>query len=389
MDPVSALGVAAAGVQFIEFTAKLLSTTVEAYKSSSGRTDRITALNTIVTELTSLTNRVQEKAAQLPQSPPPESPDALFLSACRQCQDISKQLAAVLQPLAVNQSKFNRKSAGSSLAVALRGAMSERKIQELSAQLPMIQQRMQLAALVSLWEKGQTEGISVAQVFQQQLSTTDATITETVSYLRDLDDPKDNHRSAHREMVNAMWSTTWSPTVVVKADPEFTDMAQYQILTSLGFDTIQYRQKAIPDAYARTFEWLFNAQSGQAPDQGGNGAEKASFASFTSWLEADTREIYWITGKPGSGKSTLMKFITTHPKLGNHLSAWARSIPIVVASFYSWNAGADLQRSFEGLLRTLLFQCLQQRPELMAQLCPRRWACLQVLGTEIGPILPE
>ena len=394
MEPLAALGIAAAGVQFIDFASRLLSDTVETYKSASGRTERITSLDSIATELSTLTSRVQEKAAQLPQSPPPGSPDALFIDACRQCQDISKQLAAVLQPLAAVKppSKFKRKSARSSLAVALKGAMSQKKIQDLSAQLQTIQQRMQLAALVSLWEKAEREHTSITQQFQQQLNATDPTTTETANYLRHITAPgvSPQHSSAHQEMIKAMWSTAWFPTSVQKADPAFCDMTQLRILNSLGFDSIHYREEAIPAAYTTTFEWLFNPHSGQGATHPADPSDNtASWASFTSWLEADTRDIYWITGKPGSGKSTLMKFLAHHPKLSKHLSTWAGAVPVIIASFYSWNAGADLQRSFEGLLRGLLFQCLQQRPELTAKVCSRRWACLQVLGAGTNAALPE
>ncbi|KAK3897567.1 hypothetical protein C8A05DRAFT_38875, partial [Staphylotrichum tortipilum] len=401
MEPLSALGVAAAGVQFIDFTTKLLSNTVETYRSASGTTEKITSLENITTELNTLTARVQEKAAQLPQSPAPESPNGLFLDACRQCQDISKQLATVLQPLAVKRpSKFQRKSVASALAVALRGAMSEKKIQDLSTQLQMIQQRMQLAALVSLWEKAQTDGTSITDVFQQQLGTIDNTATESVADLRHLTAPSNNSPvpgTSYNQMVEVMWSTAWSPTVAAKTDTAFAVVAQARIRQSLGYDSIRHREEAIPEAFAATFEWLFNPEPGQ---EAVDGAEKGPgqhtkqpdhpvpWSSFTSWLKSDTREIYWITGKPGSGKSTLMKFLASYYRLKEHLATWAGSTPVIIASFYSWNAGADLQRSFEGLLRSLLLQCLQQKPDLTAQVCPRRWACLQVLGIETDGGLP-
>ncbi len=98
-----------------------------------------------------------------------------------------------------------------------------------------------------------------------------------------------------------------------------------------------------------------------------------------SWLENDTQEIYWITGKPGAGKSTLMKFLTNHHSVKRHLSNWIGSSPVIVATFYSWNAGTELQKSQSGLLRTLLYQCFSQRHSLVAKVCPKRWAWGQML----------
>jgi hypothetical protein len=74
---------------------------------------------------------------------------------------------------------------------------------------------------------------------------------------------------------------------------------------------------------------------------------------------------YWVTSKPGAGKSTLIKFILTDSRMKSCLRQWARNIPLLSASFYSWNTGNGLQKSHEGLLRTLLHQCVQQRLELV------------------------
>ncbi|KFY14487.1 hypothetical protein V492_02587 [Pseudogymnoascus sp. VKM F-4246] len=78
------------------------------------------------------------------------------------------------------------------------------------------------------------------------------------------------------------------------------------------------------------------------------------FENFVHWLEAD-HGLYWITGKPGSGKSTLMKFISAHPNTRKHLQTWARGRKLVTASFYFWSpAKNQLQKSQAGLLRSTL-----------------------------------
>jgi hypothetical protein len=75
-----------------------------------------------------------------------------------------------------------------------------------------------------------------------------------------------------------------------------------------------------------------------------------------------------------------MKFLTAHNKLRDHLSVWSGSDDLLVASFYSWNAGTSLQKSHNGLIRTLLAQCLRQRPTLIPKVCPKRWDTLGMLG---------
>ena len=75
-------------------------------------------------------------------------------------------------------------------------------------------------------------------------------------------------------------------------------------------------------------------------------------------------EPYWLSGKPGSGKSTLMKYITE--EFRSHLrKEKALTSEIVVASFFFWNPGSALQKTLVGLLRSILYQIADQRPDLI------------------------
>jgi hypothetical protein len=83
-------------------------------------------------------------------------------------------------------------------------------------------------------------------------------------------------------------------------------------------------------------------------------------------IEGDSDWIYWITGKPGAGRSTLITFFLRDQRLGRLLEQWAGDLGLPLGSYYSWNAGNSLQKSHEGLLRTLLYQCLSQKnPDLL------------------------
>ncbi|KAF4451006.1 hypothetical protein F53441_5953 [Fusarium austroafricanum] len=46
---------------------------------------------------------------------------------------------------------------------------------------------------------------------------------------------------------------------------------------------------------------------------------QANWDGFTDWLLSDT-PIYWISGNPGSGKSTLMKYLSEHPRTSEYLA---------------------------------------------------------------------
>lgn len=88
-------------------------------------------------------------------------------------------------------------------------------------------------------------------------------------------------------------------------------------------------------------------------------------------------------GKAGSGKSTLMKFLVNHPLIEQHLESWAAGKTIVVAKYFFWNAGNDLQKSQEGLLRSLLFAILRRCPSMISSLSSELPSDLEDAGLDI------
>ncbi|KAK8076727.1 hypothetical protein PG994_003999 [Apiospora phragmitis] len=83
-------------------------------------------------------------------------------------------------------------------------------------------------------------------------------------------------------------------------------------------------------------------------------------------LQLENRNgVFWVYGKPGSGKSTFMKFLCGNRDTRRCLQRWAGQKELIVAKSFFWYAGSALQKSQEGLLRSLLFEILRQCPELM------------------------
>ena len=76
-------------------------------------------------------------------------------------------------------------------------------------------------------------------------------------------------------------------------------------------------------------------------------------------------KLYWIHGKAGSGKSTLMKFLYDDRRMDALLRTWAGELPLVVVGHFFWNSGDILQMSQKGLLRVLLYEVLRKHPKLI------------------------
>jgi NACHT domain len=148
--------------------------------------------------------------------------------------------------------------------------------------------------------------------------------------------------------------------------------AEQIILEQLRFDEIDYRYDTIREAHEHTLSWLFST------------GEQRSPASFYDWLGSDD-DLYWISGKPGSGKSTLMKFLSHHPRTIQRLSIWAKQKRVVTAEYFFWEAGKSLQKSQEGLLRSLLYDILRQYPDIIPQAYPNIWRLYFPEGNDWRP----
>jgi hypothetical protein len=166
-----------------------------------------------------------------------------------------------------------------------------------------------------------------------------------------------------------------------------------RILDNIYFTSMHDREDTIHDAEMGTFGWLFPDE--QPPLDDNDNAKgtyddeqrKKSFkeeqekraaarSSFLAWLRTDNG-IYHISGKAGSGKSTLMKYLCNHDRTNAELMRWAGDKKLAFARFFFWKAGDDLQKSLQGLYRSLLFEVLRQCPELIPMVFPSQWERLQ------------
>lgn len=159
------------------------------------------------------------------------------------------------------------------------------------------------------------------------------------------------------------------------ADEVFTlassDEFETGILSTLWFAEMQSRGQTICEPVEGTFQWIFQEPQ---PNQ-------VRWTSFVDWLRKDSNEhIYWITGKAGAGKSTLMKFICSHGNTDKISREWATNKKLIQAQCYIGNCDVPVQISKKRLLRTLLYECLRQDQRLIATSFPVQWEMLTLLG---------
>ncbi|KAI8718115.1 hypothetical protein NCS52_00889500 [Fusarium sp. LHS14.1] len=138
-------------------------------------------------------------------------------------------------------------------------------------------------------------------------------------------------------------------------------MRQERVLNALWFRMINDRSESITQNHRDTLQWAL-----KTPNDAG------SWDDLPAWL-LNGLGIYWVSGKAGSGKSTLMKYLFTHRRTKMILSQWANRGPFLMCHYFFSNLGSDLQKSQEGLSRTLLHQILDRNRSLTQEAFPDMW----------------
>ncbi|VUC26305.1 unnamed protein product [Clonostachys rosea] len=115
-------------------------------------------------------------------------------------------------------------------------------------------------------------------------------------------------------------------------------------LTCLDFSQRNSRASTITAAHAQTCEWFLHH-----PD-------------YKAWLDPEKllthHGFLWVSGKPGVGKSTIMKF-AFGSMIGGHSTESG-----VVASFFFHARGEGLEKTISGMYRSLIIQLLEGYTDL-------------------------
>ncbi|KAK7413481.1 hypothetical protein QQX98_007629 [Neonectria punicea] len=113
----------------------------------------------------------------------------------------------------------------------------------------------------------------------------------------------------------------------------------------LYFDQIDARFMSLRKAQAKTCKWLLRTPQ------------------YRDWLnarpspQANPSGFFWIKGKPGTGKSVMVKFLFSEAK------RTINSTNTILISFFFNARGSELEKSTLGLYRSLLLQLLNAIPE--------------------------
>ncbi|KAF2121014.1 hypothetical protein BDV96DRAFT_566116 [Lophiotrema nucula] len=355
VEPFTALGAAGNIIQFVDFSCKLIRNACSIAKSATGASEATVQLTGIAKDVERLSGAIHDS------EPYPEHLKHL----AAQCKSIAGELLEALARLRREGSHSTWKS----FRVALKEIWKQKEIDHFVQRLTMLQNQLVLN-MQELLTNHQSELVREITGLRDESRRMNLTLRDSIDELRkvaqsELDKLhwKSSESRYDRSPITSLDDSSgvsgFSLEGLCRAfndlDIERADLKnKQQILRSLYFPRFALRHERIEEAHRRTFQWAFENHL-QDSDQP---------VHFNDWLESGDR-VFWVRGKAGAGKSTLMKYVCQHPQTSRLLRAWAGRHQLVTAKYFFWNAGTTLQKSQEGLIRTLLFDMLNASNELI------------------------
>jgi hypothetical protein len=369
LDPLTALGLASNIVQLIQFTSDLVAKGRDIHQSTDGALVENLELEAITKSLRELSVEV---ASPVSEGSHLTKVEEQLQQLCEGCQNVADELLDVIQKLKI-QGLHKR---WTSFRQALTSVWKEDEIQALSIRLERYRRQIDTTLLLSLREKIKSMPVRSSQPHvrpsQRFLGSGDKSKQWQADFIDAL---HEQGLQVQSEDTIGMFSSRLS----AGAKEEREQLARSRILEKLRFTSMNDRYEKIEEAYKRTFNWILQGNGNQTMSTSAiarkaeievetkvesrevtcdnstgraghqNPIPTGKWDSFTEWLQGE-QSLYWITGKPGSGKSTLMKYLYNDPRTLENVERWSKSHKLARAGFFFWNSGSSMQMSKMGLL---------------------------------------
>ncbi|KAJ5995764.1 hypothetical protein N7481_002741 [Penicillium waksmanii] len=376
LDPLSSLSLACTVCQFLEFSGTLFSKSHKIYKSATGYDEDTDSLLGITRDLRSLTDKLEPPIHSKSLS----AEETELANLGDRCKKTADELLLVLGDL--QDSKTSR---WSSFRAALKTVWTHDRIDEMARKLESY--RSQLILRLTIMQSSNGSNVRVMNKLLEtnhlirgglapSIEGLRITVMESMETLRAdferqsrlfmlaLEEDRNeknkpqlqlNRQHEIRQLEALQPVDITAITQKIQNTALATNMLATElfIMRTLRFDGMELRRSQVSEAHKRTYRWAY-------------------MSNFSEWMVSED-PLFWISGKPGSGKSTLMKYLVNSPDTYAYLRKWAGTRKLVIIDYFFWINGSDIHRSQEGLLRSLLFDIFQKCPELIQKKFPERW----------------
>ncbi|KAI1289031.1 hypothetical protein F5Y03DRAFT_378532 [Xylaria venustula] len=356
-DPITIIGLVSGIITFVEFGLKITSGAKNIRNSLHGTTPDVTSLNQnlskIIRDLQLWNDLLKERKSRGVELSYNESSMEEMIA---QCEKLHKHVQKAIQTLKMRAEARSRTV--ESMRVATRTFLKADKIRALEFQLNNLAERIRRSIENEMREDRDSSILaSLAEIkgYREKTGVVGGSRLDEI-----LEDIRHSAKQIRHdgEMRSAMQSaqlTSLKTKLEVLQQERDICSRQNKVLRSLYYPEIRRRWIQIRDADQRSNEWIYDSRQ----------------TSFVSWLESKREgdSLFYITGRAGSGKSTLMKFVYEDQRTAQSLEEWAGTMKLYRASYYFWNQGTEMQKSAVGLFQSLLYQILKSAPDLILPVC--------------------
>ncbi|KAM0797539.1 hypothetical protein BDR22DRAFT_862620 [Usnea florida] len=343
MDPLTVFSLVCGIIQIVDTSMEIAKKCRELYKYGASSEDR--EIENMAKHLTDLYGHLDPRAK--------DSPGELK-DLYSKCSDTAKQLCTEVQTLKINGPHRKREVVFKSIK-----AMWKRSaIEEIQRQLGGYQRMLDSKILVDLSKSFRLFNLQQSEDFKnvdQKLQTIITKLAQSPQSFEDLSALMRHGDESIKSHITHEFQQDRSERA--------RERYRQRFLESLYYPEIDRRQDTVIEAHQKTFQWVYG------PDSFGTSAP--GWDSMAEWLEKGDG-IYWINGKAGSGKSTLMKYLCQDERTLGLLRVWSGTKKVLNPKYFFWSAGTILEKSIEGLLRSLLYQILREIPSLVPLACEDR-----------------
>ncbi|KAK2676753.1 hypothetical protein RAB80_008939 [Fusarium oxysporum f. sp. vasinfectum] len=410
LEPLAALGLVCNIVQLVEVGLKTATLCKNAYRT--GEPDP---------ELSVYAQNLAETASSLTQSlavsqQPLSHDDSRLLTLAQNCRDAEDEWRKKTPARFLSQQKLRKRAR---FGAVLQGIVSKPEIDRLEIQLQKAKESLEADLLVGVFKRldiskvetddlqdklqtllqaSSTSEKKLHDLIQNQVTLINSQISDHILRAEASTKAHVTTELASQESRLKSYTDQGKNTLLseaeVRENSRRDDEAYERLLRSFYYPDMNRRRNEIHASHGSTFKWLFEGElegdytesedsQSESPseDETDSYNQELVCSSFATWLKS-AEDRYWISGRPGTGKSVLMKFIISHKQTMDSLRQWQPEVQILAHFF--WKVGSAMQSSFKGFLCSLVYQlfsldkeyardCLQQNPDWSRKTGPGDW----------------
>ncbi|KAH7179073.1 uncharacterized protein B0J16DRAFT_402438 [Fusarium flagelliforme] len=361
-----ALGAASAVIQLISFSTSVISNAIDIYQ---GRPLSDSSVKEYAGELQNAVAQVELccQGANMQQS----VHERKIKEVAEKCQKSAQKLLKELRSLSTHQSGKARSAFSSALIARYR----QNTLQGLEGTLRKQKEVLETHLLAYICTQTQAVAWTQKKEFRTLSDHVKQLVGQIAAGNTDLEScVRVEHGETRAVLVKEVKDTGGQVTSEIATTNQRT-----RFLDSLKSYSMNQRYTDITDPEAATYQRIFAAydracDNMSEPDRTqmkllSNNPYLASIDKgldqFSSWLQTSD-SLFWINGKPGSGKSTFMKTIVNSKSVKMLLERWDPRVEII--SHFFWKIGSKPQNSVKGLLCTLSYQILLRHKDLLTSI---------------------